>query len=135
MTDTTQASAPSSSPQFVRTDEFSYHYANSIVYESTAWDLKIIFGQFEQTSFNPPTGVVKQRLAVTVPWPQAKLALFWLRVQVEAAELAVNAKIPIRPDLLPAELPALTAEEEKDPRAPEFHELYRRLREEFLASL
>jgi hypothetical protein len=138
MTDTTQATQATPRPaQVERSEHFFSTYANTIFFEATAWDLKLIFGQVEQMTSNPPnppTGKVMQHLAVTIPWPQAKLALFWLRVQVEAAEITVKAKIPIRSDLIPPEVPALTPEQENDPNVREFQELYRRLREEFLAS-
>src|SRR5438105_3756258 len=93
-----------------RADHFASSYANTIGYEQSAWDLKLIFGQLDQTQ-----NVVEQHLAVTIPWPQAKLAAFWLRVQVAFAEASIKTRIPIRPDLLPQELPAMKPEEENDP--------------------
>ena len=118
--------------QSTRSSDFSSIYANNVFFEASAWDLKIIFGELDQSS---GTASIQQRAAVTIPWPQAKLMSFWLRVQVELAEATVKAKIPIRPDLLPAELPALTAEQQSDSSAIEFHEIYQRIRADFLASL
>jgi len=118
--------------KYERTENFVSSYANSVLFEGSAWDLKLIFGQLDQSA---TPNVVKQHLAVTLPWPQAKLALFWLRAQVEAAEATVNAKIPIRKDLLPQELPPLTEEQEKDPEAKRFREWYEKAREEFLKTV
>jgi hypothetical protein len=129
----TDAQATTTPPiQFERTEQYIASYANSIIFESSAWDLKLIFGQLDQVS---STTLVKQHLAVTIPWPQAKLALFWLRLQIEVAEIQVRAKIPIRQEFLPPELPPLTSEQENDPGTKEFYGLYHKIREEFLASL
>lgn len=122
------AQESTSAIQFERIDDFASSYANNVNYEQTAWDLKLIFGQVDGN-------VVRQHLAVTIPWPQAKLAAFWLRVQVESAEAYVGAKIPIRKDLIPAELPSLTPEQEKDPAWRAFYELYSKAREDFIATL
>jgi hypothetical protein len=108
--------------QSTRSSDFSSIYANNVFFEASAWDLKIIFGELDQSS---GTASIQQRAAVTVPWPQAKLMSFWLRVQVELAEATVKAKIPIRPDLL----------QQSDSSAIEFHEIYQRIRADFLASL
>src|ERR1700688_2976430 len=103
---------------FDRLPNFMSTYANNAVFEPSAWDLKIVFGQLDQSSGTPE---IKQHLAVTLPWAQAKLALFWLRVQVEAMELQ-SGKIQIRKDLLPSEPPSLTPEQEHDPDTRKFHE-------------
>jgi hypothetical protein len=127
-----QESIPSATISFERTSDFINTYANSVMFESSAWDLRLLFGQLDQVS---GAGIIKQHLGVTIPWPQAKLMLFWLRLQVEAAEMGVNARIPIRKDLLPQEAPELTPEQEQDPANRAVRELYIKLREEFLASV
>lgn len=133
MKDRSEATTPPIPPlQFERTENFVSSYANNVAFEASAWDIKLLFGQLDQASGKTS---VKQHLAVTIPWPQAKLLLFWLRVQVEAAEASVKAKIPIRKDLIPPELPPPTDKEKNDPDAKEFYELYRKAREEFLASM
>ena len=115
-----------------RVEGFQYIYANSIVFEPSAWDLKVIFGQLDQ-SVDP--AATKQTVSVTISWQQAKLALFWLKVQVQAMEDQLKTKIPIREDIHPAELPALTAEQKKTPEARKFHDWYAKARKEFLDSL
>jgi hypothetical protein len=117
--------------QYERTDDFISTYANNAFFEGSAWDLKIIFGQLDQSGAQ---AVIKQNLAVTIPWAQAKLALYYLRLQIEAIEIQ-SGKITIRNDLLPPEPPPLTPEEEAIPRSKEIRDLVLKLREEFLATL
>jgi len=120
-------------PQIERASDFTTSYANNIYYESTAWDMKLTFGHVDQAT---GTVVIKHDFAVSIPWPLAKLALFWLRLHVETAEAEVG-KIPIRKDLVPVELPKFEQhEKEDDPAAAKrFREIYERLRTEFLATL
>jgi hypothetical protein len=131
MTDT--APKPTAPQQVVeRASNFTNFYANNMYFESTAWDMKITFGHVDQAT---GTIVIKHDLAVTIPWPQAKLALFWLRLHVEMAEAEVGTKIPIRKDVIPAELPKPEPEQEHDPSVKRFFEIYERIRAEFLATL
>lgn len=128
----TSPTAPTPQPTIERAPDFTTRYANNLYFESTAWDMKITFGHVEQA-----TGpvVIRHDFAVTIPWPQAKLALFWLRLHVETAEAEVGTKIPIRKDLIPAELPKPDAQQGNDPTYRRFCEIYERLRKEFLAML
>jgi hypothetical protein len=129
MTDNNPVSPPAVT--FEHTANFVSSYANSTIFESTAWDLKITFGQVEQVSGQ---AVVKQHLAVSIPWAQAKLALYWLRVHVEAMEIQ-SGKVPIRKDVIPPEPPPLSPEDANDPESKRIYEFVQKLREEFIASL
>jgi hypothetical protein len=107
-------------------------YANNVYYESSSWDLKLIFGQLDQTG-----GKVKvvQHSAITVPWAQAKLMVYWLKGQIEAHEL-VNGKIHVPPPVIPPPLPPMTEEIKKsDPNAEAVYGIFDRLRTEFIANL
>ena len=127
MTDDNPTSPSPSVGQYARTENFISTYANSVMFESNAWDLKIIFGQID-------TGdLIKQHLAVSIPWAQAKLMLYWLRLQVEMMESTVG-KIPIRKDLIPPE-PVPPPEEANKPETKKLLELIQKYREEFIASL
>jgi hypothetical protein len=112
-------------------DDYFEVYANQVLYEASAWDLKIIFGALDQST---GTAKMKKTLAVNIPWAQIKLALFSLRLQLAVEEME-DGKIQIRPSLLPPEAPALTKEQEADPKAKAVHEAYTRIREEFLREL
>lgn len=121
-------STPSPKAQYERTPNFISTYANSVYLESSTWDLKLIFGQLDQSE-----GItVKQHVAVTIPWTQAKLLLFFLRVHVKAEEMQ-DGKIHIRSDVRPTETPPPTEEQMNDPSFMEFYEFVKKLREEFIA--
>jgi hypothetical protein len=127
----TGSNAETEGLRYQRAANFTTTYANNAYFESSAWDLKIVFGQLEQPPEQPP--VITQHIAVTIPWAQAKLALYYLRLHVEGNELQ-NGKILIRKDLLPTEPAPLTPEQEKDPLAKGLYEIFRKCRAEFLES-
>src|SRR5271156_965566 len=110
-------------PKREHAENFEAVYANYAYFEPTAWDFKIIFGNVENVSGQD---VVKERVAVTIPWAQAKLAVYFLTAHVKAAELQIG-KIGIRKDALPAEFQSLTPDEEADPTRREFHEFVTKL--------
>lgn len=116
---------------FEQSDEMFEAYANNVYYEPSAWDLKLVFGQLDQQN-----GVrVVQHTAITIPWPLAKLMVFWLRGQVEAHE-SIDGPIHVPPAVVPIELPPPTDEIKKSDRNAElYRNIYARLREEFIANL
>jgi hypothetical protein len=116
-------------PQYEKAPNFISTYANNIYLESSTWDLKLIFGQLDQSE---GTSSVKQHVAVTIPWTQAKLLSFFLRVHLRAEEKQ-DGKIHIRPDVRPTEMDLPTEEQMKDPDFMEFYEFVKKLREEFIA--
>jgi len=117
-------------PEYEKTPNFTSTYANNVFLESSTWDLKLIFGQLDQSTV-PNT--VKQHLAVTIPWAQAKLLLFYLQAHVKGEELQ-DGKIHIRPDTRPGEISLPTEEQAKDPTFMQFYEFLKKLREEFIAN-
>lgn len=117
---------------YQRTEDFAEAYANNVYFESSAWDLKLVFGQLDQSE-----GKVKiaQHTAITLPWTQVKLLLYWLRGQIEAHELA-NGKIQMAPSIIPPELPPPTPEiKRSDPNAEAIYAIFNRLRNELVTSL
>jgi len=118
--------------QYQRADDFVNAYANNAYYESSAWDLKIVFGQVDQPIGTP--AIIRQTIAITIPWAQAKLLSYFVRLHVEANEIQ-NGKVSIRPDLVPPVPPALTEEQAKDPNAQKLLELATKLRNEFIATM
>jgi hypothetical protein len=89
--------------EFKHDEDFTSLYANNISFESSVWDLKMLFGQLDQSqgAGNP---VVEQHTAMTVPWPQIKLMAYYLVVnlalhQNQSGNIRVPAGVlPPRPD-------------------------------------
>jgi hypothetical protein len=109
-----------------RSDDFASTYANNVMFEQSVWDLKIIFGELDQTE-----GIVDQHTAITLPWTGAKLALYYLATQIAGHE-AVNGKIHIPEAVLPPEPPPLTPEQKHDPNLPKIYAEFKRLHDEFM---
>jgi hypothetical protein len=109
-------------------------YANNVLYESSVWDLKFVFGQLDQSAGTAPAKVTAHS-AITVPWAQAKLIAYWLRVQIEVQEMTIG-KIKIPAAVIPPPPPPLTDElKRSDPNAEKVYALIGKLRDEFVASL
>jgi len=89
------------SVKFGRAEEFASMYANHTQYETSVWDLKLIFGQTDQTR-GPQ--FVEQHTAMSVSWIQAKLLAYYITVnlvihQSQNGNIQVPAVvIPPRPD-------------------------------------
>ena len=62
--------------QFTRAQEFLARYANNVNYETSVFDLKIVFGELVQ-----PLGkkaFIEQHTSVTLSWLEAKIAALFL---------------------------------------------------------
>jgi len=117
---------------FQRTANCVNSYANNVRYEQTMHDLTIVFGQSDVST---GTEVVKQNVAVTVPWSVAKLALYYLNVNLQFFEL-YNGRIPIPANQVPPPFPQPTEETLKtDPNAMKVFELASKVREQFISEL
>ncbi len=104
-------------------------YANNVAIEQTVWDLKLIFGEFSGRSNS-----VEWHTSMTLPWAQAKLLAYYLRVNIAVWELR-NGLVKIPEPMLPPELPPLTEEEKRDPLKKTAMETIRRYQSEFLEQL
>jgi hypothetical protein len=113
------------------TEEFTSLYANSIRFEPTVYDLKLVFGETDQTS---GTEIIQQHTAITIPWALVKVFAYFLRVNFEIHEM-MNGKVLIPPSQLPQPIPSLPPEQAQDPHAQQARDLAIRLREEFIANL
>lgn len=120
------------------TEDFSEAYANNVYFESSAWDLKLLFGQLDQSGQLTQSETKIKTIvhtAITVPWAQAKLMLYWLKGHLEAYE-AANGKIQMPASIIPPEFPPLTEELKKsDPNAEKIYTLFTKMRNELLADL
>jgi hypothetical protein len=116
--------------KYERTEDIISEYANNAFLESSAWDMRIVFGQLDQA--NPKAPVIKQKVAITLPWAQAKLLQYYLQLHIDVEE-SQDGPIHIRPELIPAEPDK--PKNENDPREKALYEIIRRRRAEFMASL
>ena len=119
-------------PKLERVENFVERYANNARFESTVFDLKVVFGEVDISTGQE---VIKQHTGVTLPWQVIKLAIYYLQVNLMAHE-AQNGKVLIPRSQLPPPFPPPTAEEQgKVLRAKELFEAINRYREEFLKTL
>jgi hypothetical protein len=73
-------------------------YGNSFHFEMSEFDLKMTFGQLTSQFTGKP--VVDWHTSVTMPWAQAKLLSYYLRINLALHE-SNNGKIKIPANLLP----------------------------------
>ena len=106
-------------------------YANNAQFELSSWDLKIIFGELNQSGGKT---TVEQHTAVTVSWVQAKLFAYYLQVNIAFYELQ-HGKIAIPKETLPPEPPPIPEELANDPQAKAANQLFKKMRGEFLSTL
>lgn len=97
--------------------EFTSVYANNTYFESSAWDLKIIFGQLEQ---HTGKATVDWNTAVTLPWAYAKVLLYYLQVHLAVHE-SLDGQISIPRRVVPM-LPELPPQEADRPGEKELHQ-------------
>jgi hypothetical protein len=119
--------------EFRRNESFLYKYANNIQLELSVWDMKLVFGEFNQYAGQQAgQEVVEQHTAITVPWAQAKLLSLYLQLNLAFHE-KTNGKISIPPSLIPT-FP-MPDEAVTDQNTRELAELYNQKVQEFLADL
>jgi len=85
--------------RFERGEDFTSLYANNVQFESSVWDLKMIFGQLDQGK-----GVIEQHTSMTLSWLHAKVAAYYLLINVLLQQSRTGAisipsvVTPSRPD-------------------------------------
>ena len=95
--------------------EFNFDpvYANNTRFEPSVWDLKVLFGELRR---HTDKSVVQWHTAITMPWMQAKIFEYWLRVNLLLHQLE-NGSIQIHPNVLPPQPVLPSGELENDPIA------------------
>ena len=114
-----------------RTEDFFSAYANNVKFEPTVYDLKIEFGE---TDLYSGTEITRHHTAITIPWPLAKIALYYLEVNLAVHELTVG-KVAIPPSQIPAPVGGVPPEMASDPMAHKVNELISKIRQKFVDSL
>jgi hypothetical protein len=126
-----KVSGTQSAIEYSRTEDFQNLYANNVFFESSLWDLKLIFGQNAQ---HIGQSAVEQHTAITLPWPQVKLMLYFMGNHLLTHEIQ-NGRVHLGPGLI-APLPD---EPDKNlipqvPKLPEIHAAIKAKWEAFLVT-
>jgi len=101
-------------------------YANNAWFEVSGWDLKILFGQLEQT----PKNEIDWHTAITIPWTLAKILEYYIRANLAFYEkkfTSVNLPKQLRPQ---APVPPTEEQLKDDPQATELWETYKKIYQE-----
>ena len=106
-------------------------YANNVAYEPSVWDLRLVFGALLQRLGQTD---VDWHTAVTIPWAQAKIMDYYLRLNLVIQEKN-NGPISVPPAMVP-KLTAPTEEQAKtDPSTLDTFEAFERIHDELFGSL
>jgi len=117
--------------EFKRDEEtFSSGYANSIVVESNAFDMKLIFGLYDHRDPLKPT--IEQFSSMNIPWSEVKLLIYWMQLHLTGYETE-NGKVKIPISAMPPELPAGPQPPFDTPKGREAFEMMRKIRAQFVA--
>ncbi len=118
-------------PEFERIQDFVAAYANNVQLQPSAWDIKLVFGELNQSVDNV---TVEQHTSITIAWPEAKVLSYWLQIHVAAYEIE-NGKIQVPKGVVPPEPDPLTDEQRDNESAKAFREMLLKIRARFLDSL
>jgi hypothetical protein len=107
-------------PRIESFDHLESAYANNSRFETSVWDLKILFGQLEQHS---GSAVIDWHTAVTIPWMHAKVLIYFMRVNMVFHELGPSGTIKVHPNVKPPKPVPPSEQEKKD--TPGAEEIYK----------
>ena len=123
----TEQQQPQTASVFERDEDFTALYANSVVAETSAWDMKVLFGILDQSS--EPNKVI-QHTSINLPWLQVKLLSYYLRANLAVHEKLIG-KIIVPESIMPPDPDKL----DLGGFTPEIRETLSRLYKEFLATV
>jgi hypothetical protein len=87
-----QSPLPTPTPlEYKRGEGFTSKYANNVFLESSAWDLKLVFGQVDA---NAGPNAVVQHSAITLPWAQVKVLAYLMQFHLLGHE-GVNGRVVV----------------------------------------
>jgi hypothetical protein len=94
-------------------EEFESLYSNNVLFESSVWDLRMVFGQLKGGRDGAPE--IEQHTSVAMPWQVAKIACIYLALNIIGFE---ETNGPDAIHLVPAMLGMLRLNEKakSDPR-------------------
>jgi hypothetical protein len=85
---------------FKRDEDFESLYANNVRFEPSVWDLKLLFGEIDQSSGQV---IIDQHTAIAIPWMTAKLMAYFLEMNLVIYE-ADNGYIRLPRSVIPPPL-------------------------------
>ena len=132
MPETNQPPNESPGQSVRRAEDFRSYYANNVLIQSSAWDVTLTFGQFDQSG-SAQANVVK--VSVTIPFGVAKIGMYWLQAHLLANEIDNGQKIALRQNVLPPPPEDLPPEQANDPVARRYHAALKQLYDAFMATL
>lgn len=113
-----------------RSGEFESKYANHVWLESSTWDLRLTFGEYDSALGE---NAVSQHTAITLPWPEVKVLAYLLQVHLTLHEADFGRLLlhsgAINP--VPEEVPK---EFENNPSMVRAYKMMRQLYTEFIAA-
>ncbi|HEV8717013.1 MAG TPA: hypothetical protein VGX03_29855 [Candidatus Binatia bacterium] len=114
-----------------RREDFAQFYANNVLLQSSSWDMKLIFGELDQSLGED---VIVQHSAITLPWRQAKVLLYFLQVHLIGHE-GQHGRVIIPPGIIP-DFPSEPPKElvEKLPFIAQSWKIARQMYEDFLTA-
>lgn len=112
-----------------RADDFVARYANNVFFEISLWDMKITFGELDQSLGE---NVVVQHEAITMPWPAAKILSYFLQLNLAAQE-ARTGRFVLQPGIISLVPDKVPKELANDRKAIKAHTAMRKIQQAFLA--
>jgi hypothetical protein len=120
--------------QLRRAENFISRYANNIQMESSAFDMKLVFGTLDLSGAVPEKISVEQHTAMNISWPEIKLLIFFLRLHLAGFEVE-NGTVKVPLDALPPEPPDEIPEQYDNSRGRRAFDIIRKIRAEFISDL
>lgn len=108
-------------------DKFFEGYANNVLLESNAWDLRLIFGKIDLAK---GANTVVQHSAMTLPWSQIKVGIYFLQYHLAVHEI-INGKVNVPKGVISPPVPPTEDEEKEDPRTRKAFEALKELFRQF----
>ena len=115
----------------VQTEEGPFRaYANSAYFDTTLWDMTIIFGQPAVRKYDQP-GILptEWHTAMTMPWGQAKLIAYFIQANIAAHEI-LHGKVELLRGLVPP-VPVEPDSAASSPEAVRIYEAVKKLHSDY----
>ena len=96
-------------------------YANNVFFESSVWDIKMLFGTLDQSKDQQIS--IHQHTAISIPWLQAKVMAYFLHLNIAIHEHN-NGEMPMPKRVIPPPPTPPSGTSANDPVAIEAYEAY-----------